>query len=132
MLCAICNVSSGGCSEDCAYCTQSAKWGADIKKYRQKSIADILNEAKIAKNNHALGFCLVTAGEGLDEKKLDFICEAAHTISREIPELMLIACNGIASYEALSELKKAGIFSLGILASCHPLAPLGDLSAREF
>ncbi|MDD7741730.1 MAG: biotin synthase, partial [Campylobacteraceae bacterium] len=40
MLCAICNVSSGGCSEDCAYCTQSAKWGADIKKYRQKSIAD--------------------------------------------------------------------------------------------
>lgn len=111
MLCAICNVSSGGCSEDCAYCTQSAKWGADIKKYRQKSIADILNEAKIAKNNHALGFCLVTAGEGLDEKKLDFICEAAHTISREVPELMLIACNGIASFEALSELKKAGIFS---------------------
>lgn len=111
MLCAICNVSSGGCSEDCAYCTQSAKWGADIEKYRQKPLEKILDEARAAKNNHALGFCLVTAGEKLDDKKLDFICSAARAINKEIPELMLIACNGIASYEALCELKKAGVFS---------------------
>ena len=111
MLCAICNVSSGNCSEDCAYCTQSAKFGADIVKYRQKSIDDIVNEAKIAYKNHALGFCLVTAGQRLDAKKLEYICQAAREIKKQIPELMLIACNGIADYESLKELKNAGIFS---------------------
>lgn len=111
MLCAICNVSSGNCAEDCAYCTQSAKYGADIKKYRQKSIDDIVNEAKIAYKNHALGFCLVTAGKKLDECKLEYICLAARQIQKQIPELMLIACNGIADYESLKELKNAGIFS---------------------
>lgn len=111
MLCAICNVSSGNCSEDCAYCTQSAKYGADIVKYRQKSIDDIVKQAQIAYKNHALGFCLVTAGEKLDPKKLEYICKAARAVQDAVPQLMLIACNGIADYESLKELKNAGVFS---------------------
>lgn len=111
MLCAICNVSSGNCAEDCAYCTQSAHIKADIPKFKQKNLEQILNEAKIASKNHALGFCLVTSGLGLDDKKLEFICEAATMLRKETPNLMLIACNGSASYESLKELKKVGIFS---------------------
>ena len=111
MLCAICNVSSGNCPEDCAYCTQSAHVKADINRYKQKSIEQILKEAKMAKANKALGFCLVTSGRGLDDKKLEFICQTAKTLQKEVPELLLIACNGSASYESLKELKNAGIFS---------------------
>lgn len=111
MLCAICNVSSGNCAEDCAYCTQSAHIKADINKFKQKSIEQILIEAKMARANEALGFCLVTSGRSLDDKKLDFICEAARVLQKEVPELLLIACNGSASYESLKELKKAGVFS---------------------
>ncbi|AHE93524.1 biotin synthase [Campylobacter fetus] len=111
MLCAICNVSSGNCAEDCAYCTQSAHIKADIPKFKQKNLEQILNEAKIASKNYALGFCLVTSGLGLDDKKLEFICEAATMLRKETPNLMLIACNGSASYESLKELKKVGIFS---------------------
>ena len=32
MLCAICNVSSGNCGEDCAYCTQSVHHETNTNK----------------------------------------------------------------------------------------------------
>ncbi|TKX31127.1 biotin synthase [Campylobacter estrildidarum] len=111
MLCAISNIASGNCSEDCKYCTQSAYVKTDIHKYRRKEISQIVLEAKIAKKNEALGFCLVTAGLGLDDEKLEYVCEAARAVKKEVPDLLLIACNGIANVEQLKELKKAGIFS---------------------
>ncbi|MBS4241397.1 biotin synthase [Campylobacter vulpis] len=111
MLCAICNIASGNCPEDCKYCTQSAFVKTNIQKYRRKEISQIVYEAKMAKKNEALGFCLVTAGLGLDDEKLEYVCEAAHAVKKEEPNLLLIACNGKASVEQLKELKKAGIFS---------------------
>lgn len=111
MLCAICNISSGNCPEDCKYCTQSRFVKTDIQKYHRKDIAKIVSEAKFAKKNHALGFCLVTAGLGLDDDKLEYVCEAARAVLKEEPNLMLIACNGLANLEQLKELKKAGVFS---------------------
>ncbi len=109
-LCAICNISSGNCSEDCSFCTQSAHNGAEIDTYKQKDEQSILKEAHLAKQNRASGFCLVTAGKGLDDKKLDFICRIATKIKKEI-DINLIACNGTATLEQLKELKKAGIGS---------------------
>lgn len=111
MLCAISNIASGNCSEDCKYCTQSAYVKTDIQKYRCKEISQIVLEAKIAKQNEALGFCLVSAGLGLDDEKLEYVCKAAKAIQKEVPNLLLIACNGMASVEQLKELKKAGFFS---------------------
>lgn len=110
-LCAICNVSSGNCSEDCAFCTQSSFNGAEIVKYRQKEPEQILKEAKLAKKNRAVGFCLVTAGKGLNDKKLEYICQIASKIKKSVSGLNLIACNGTATKEQLKELKKAGIDS---------------------
>lgn len=111
MLCAICNISSGNCPEDCKYCTQSRFVKTNIQKYHRKEISQIVNEAKFAKKNHALGFCLVTAGLGLDDDKLEYVCKAAYAVLKEEPNLMLIACNGLASLEQLKELKKVGVFS---------------------
>ncbi|WP_149701506.1 biotin synthase [Campylobacter concisus] len=111
MLCAICSVTQGNCAEDCAYCTQSAKAGADITKFKEKSVQQVVDEAKMAYKNHALGFCLVTSGARLNDKKTDYIASLAHAVSKEVPNLMLIACNGMATYEQLCELKNAGVFS---------------------
>jgi len=107
-LCAISNIRSGACREDCRFCTQSIKWGADIDRYRQKSIKTIVNEAKLAKKHKAAGFCLVTSGKGLDDKTLEYVCTAAKAILKEV-EISIIACNGVASRESLTELKKAGV-----------------------
>ena len=35
-LCAISNIESGTCNEDCKFCTQSVKYKADIQRYRRK------------------------------------------------------------------------------------------------
>lgn len=110
-LCTICNVSSGSCAEDCAYCTQSAKYNADIERYKYKPIPQILEEAKRASENGALGFCLVTSGRELDNKRTEYIAQAARAIVDSRLHLHLIGCSGIASVEALRELKSAGIAS---------------------
>ncbi len=110
-LCAINNILSGTCLEDCKFCTQSVRYHADIERYSYKAIEQIIEEAKSAKANGALGYCLVTAGKGLDEKKTEFVARAARAIKTEVSGLNLIACNGTADRDQLHYLKEHGIDS---------------------
>ena len=108
-LCAISNINSGTCNEDCKFCSQSVKYKADIDRYIQKPIPKIIEEAKAVEAAGALGFCLVTAHKGLDDKTLEFVCEVARAVGKAVPRLRLIACNGTATIEQLLTLKEAGI-----------------------
>jgi biotin synthase len=110
-LCAINNILSGTCLEDCQFCTQSVRYHADIERYSYKAVTQIVAEAKQAKAHGALGYCLVTAGKGLDDKKVDLVARAAHAIKAEVEGLNLIACNGTADRDQLSYLKAHGIDS---------------------
>lgn len=110
-LCAINNILSGNCNEDCKFCTQSVRYKADIERYNYKKVDDIIHEAKIAKEYGALGYCLVTAGKGLDDKKTKFVAKVATAIKNEVDGLNLIACNGMATKEQLQYLKDHGIDS---------------------
>lgn len=108
-LCSICNINSGTCNEDCKFCSQSVKYSADIERYKQKPLEEILTEAKAAEASGALGFCLVTAQKGLTDKTLRFVCDVAKAVKAEVPRLRLIACNGTASLEQLLILKESGV-----------------------
>jgi biotin synthase len=108
-LCSICNINSGTCNEDCKFCSQSVRYKADIKRYKQKPIEEIKQEALQAQANKALGFCLVTSDKGLNDKTVEFVCSVAKEVKKVAPNLRLIGCNGTASIEQLKELKKAGI-----------------------
>jgi len=110
-LCSICNINSGTCNEDCKFCSQSVRYKADIKRYKQKPIEDIKQEALQAQANKALGFCLVTSDKGLNDKTVEFVCSVAKEVKKIAPNLRLIGCNGTASIEQLKELKKVGILS---------------------
>ena len=110
-LCAINNILSGTCKEDCKFCTQSVRYHADIERYSYKAIDKVVEEAKEAQRTGALGYCLVTAGKGLDDKKVDFVARCAKAIKQETEGLNLIACNGTASVEHLKYLKESGIDS---------------------
>ena len=110
-LCAINNILSGSCPEDCKFCTQSARYHANIERYHLKDIKTILKEAKRAKENGALGYCLVSAGKGLNDELTEEIAKIAYTIKKEIPKLKLIGCNGTATKEQLRYLKSNGIES---------------------
>ncbi len=108
-LCSICNINSGTCLEDCKFCSQSVRYKADIDRYKQKDIKLIKEEAINARDNGALGFCLVTADKGLNAKTLEFVCSVAKSVTEVAPELRLIACNGTATLEQLLTLKEAGV-----------------------
>jgi len=108
-LCSICNINSGTCKEDCKFCSQSIRYKADIERYKQKPIEDIQKEAISARDNGALGFCLVTADKGLSDKTLEFVCKVAKAVQEVAPQLRLIACNGTATLNQLLTLKAAGI-----------------------
>jgi biotin synthase len=110
-LCAISNISSGSCNEDCSFCTQSVRYGADITRYKEKPINEIVKEAKAARQNQAIGFCLVTAGKGITDNTLRFVCEAAQAVKKAEPELNIIACNGLATKKQLEILKDHGVGS---------------------
>jgi biotin synthase len=110
-LCAINNILSGTCKEDCKFCTQSVRYHADIERYNYKSIETIVAQAKQAKAHGALGYCLVTAGKGLTDKRVDFVARASMAIKKEVDNLNLIACNGTATVEQLRFLKEHGIDS---------------------
>jgi biotin synthase len=111
LLCAISSVTSGACEEDCAFCAQSARYRATIDVFRQKDIKTVVDEAKKAKASGALGFCLVTAGAALDDDKIEYVANLASAVKKAVDGLFIIACNGIATLEALKELKKAGVDS---------------------
>lgn len=108
-LCSICNINSGTCKEDCKFCSQSVRYKADIERYKQKPMDAILKEAIAARDNGALGFCLVTADKGLNDKTLKFVCDVAKEVTQVAPKLRLIACNGTATLEQLLTLKEHGI-----------------------
>lgn len=110
-LCAISNISSGSCNEDCSFCTQSVRYHADIIRYKEKPIETIVAEAKAAHANQAIGFCLVTAGKGITPSKLRFVCDAAQAVKKAVPQLNIIACNGLANKEDLQTLKDHGVGS---------------------
>ncbi len=108
-LCSICNINSGTCNEDCKFCSQSVRYKADIERYKQKPLDEIKQEAIAARDSGALGFCLVTADKGLNDKTLEFVCRVAKAVKEVAPQLRLIACNGTATLEQLLVLKASGV-----------------------
>lgn len=111
LLCAISNVQSGNCAEDCAFCAQSAKYKTGIEAFKFKEPLTVIEEAKKARAAGAIGFCLVTSGFGLDSKKTEYLSKLASKVKKEVDGLFLIASAGIADTDALRELKKAGVDS---------------------
>jgi len=110
-LCAISNVLSGSCKEDCHFCTQSSKYKTDIQRYNFKDPSIVIKEAKKAKDSMAIGFCLVTSGLGLDFKRKEYMLDLLEKLSFEKLDLNYIGCNGLATLEDLKELKSAGLGS---------------------
>lgn len=110
-LCAINNIESGSCNEDCKFCTQSVRYKADITRYSRKSVDTILDEAQKAVSAGAIGYCLVSAGKGLSDSMTEYVAKIAFSLKREFPSLHIIACNGTANSLQLKYLKESGVSS---------------------
>ncbi len=107
-ICSIVNAKSGACSEDCAYCAQSAYHATSVPVYPLISREDIAKAAQSAKQNGARRFCIVTSGRGIDSwEDLEKIAQGV----RLVRELGLSPCAtlGTLARDQLSFLKDAGL-----------------------
>jgi biotin synthase len=108
-LCAISNIASGSCNEDCGFCAQSARYQTKIERFRSKPVDRIQNEAKAAAKAGAVAFCLVTAGRAITDETLEYVSLAARAVKAVESDLKIIACNGTGTKEHFIELKKNGV-----------------------
>ncbi|MFZ2089081.1 MAG: biotin synthase BioB [Desulfobaccales bacterium] len=108
-LCVIINAKSGLCSEDCAFCSQSARAKTEVPAYPLLPREKLVEAAKAAADAGAARFSLVTSGRGITSaREQKAILDAAATI-RERVGIKVCASLGIVDRAFLAELKAAGI-----------------------
>lgn len=108
-LCSIVNAKSGHCSQDCAFCAQSARSRAQIQKYPLLDGEEIFAAALTAAKSGAHRFSIVTSGRRIRPGgELDRITEAIVRIRTET-DLEMCVSLGCVTREVLVALKKAGL-----------------------
>jgi biotin synthase len=60
-LCSLLSVKTGGCPEDCAYCSQSSRYDTGLEKQRMLKTPEVLEAAGRAKSAGATRFCMGAA-----------------------------------------------------------------------
>lgn len=104
----ILSVRTGGCSEDCAYCAQSARNGAKSSRQPMLDLETVVNAAKRAKGRGASRFCMSTSGRCLD-KEPDF--ENICAMIKAVHEMGLETCVtiGFLTKKQATRLKESGL-----------------------
>jgi len=101
------SVKTGGCSEDCGYCSQSARHDTGLERERMLDVAAVVETAKAAKEGGATRFCMGAAWRGPKDKDLDQVAEMV----REVKALGLETCVTLGMLKAgqAEKLKEAGL-----------------------
>jgi len=108
-LCTLLSIKTGGCSEDCSYCAQSARYSSGVKAERLMEKEEILQRARAARENGSTRFCMgaawrgVRAGTERFEKVLDIV--------RDVSSLGMEVCVTLGELGAqeAAQLKEAGV-----------------------
>ncbi|WMJ73651.1 biotin synthase BioB [Cytophagaceae bacterium ABcell3] len=108
LVCSLISIKTGGCSEDCSYCSQSAKYDTSLKPHKLLDTEEVVNAAAEAKTKGANRFCMGAAWRELrdnrDLEKITTMVEAIAGMGMEV------CCSlGMVSKELAIKLKKAGL-----------------------
>ncbi len=68
------SVKTGGCPEDCGYCSQSAHWETGVKATKLMAVERVLAEARRAKAGGATRFCMGAAWRSPKDRDMDAVC----------------------------------------------------------
>ncbi|CEI85136.1 biotin synthase BioB [Ehrlichia minasensis] len=101
------NIKTGGCPENCKYCSQSAHYKTELKKESLLDIESIKKAIQIAKTNGADRFCFAAAWRQVRDRDLEYICEIIDLIKSE--NLESCASLGMITLEQAKKLKSAGL-----------------------
>lgn len=114
-LCTLLSLKTGACSEDCAYCPQSARYDTHVEPQRLMAVDAVLAEAQAAKDRGATRFCM---GAAWREPKDGPQFEQVLDMVRGVKALGMEAC---ATLGMLSERQAAALKAAGLDAYNHNL-----------
>ncbi len=109
-VCTLLSIKTGGCSEDCAYCPQSARYDTGIKSEKLMPKEMILAAAQRAKDAGSTRFCMGAAWRDARKNK-DF--DQVLDVVSEVADLGLEVCAtlGMLNDDQAEKLKEAGLYA---------------------
>ncbi|MDH4469660.1 MAG: biotin synthase BioB [Verrucomicrobiae bacterium] len=131
-LCTLLSIKTGGCSEDCSYCAQSARYKSELEIEPLMKCEDVLPRARQAKENGAARFCMGTAWRGVKSGDAKFN-EVLKTV-REVSKLGMEVCVtlGLLGDEEACQLKEAGVTAYNHNIDTSPEYYPNIISTRTF
>lgn len=103
----LCSIKTGGCAEDCGYCSQSAKFDTGVKATKLMEVEAVRQAAQAAKEAGATRFCMGAAWRSPKERDMEKLTD----MIREVKALGLESCAtlGMLTSEQAGALKEAGL-----------------------
>jgi len=107
-LCTLCNIKTGACPEDCAYCSQSVRNKTGLVPQELMSVEEVVAQAQAAKANGSTRFCMGAAWRDVkDGSQFDRVLDMV----RQVAALdMEVCCTlGMLKPHQAERLKAAGL-----------------------
>jgi biotin synthase len=101
------SIKTGGCPEDCGYCSQSAFHETGVKANRLMDVEAVIADARRAKADGATRFCMGAAWRGPKDRDMDSVSD----MIRGVKSLGLETCMtlGMLTGKQAGLLKEAGL-----------------------
>jgi biotin synthase len=101
------SIKTGSCSEDCAYCPQSAHYQTGLGQESLLPITDVIEAARRAKAEGAGRFCMGAAWRSPSDRDIDRVCE----MIEEVKALGMETCVtlGMLTDQQTHQLKESGL-----------------------
>jgi biotin synthase len=109
-VCTLLSVKTGGCSEDCAYCPQAARYNTGLKAHKLMNVEEVLQKANEAKASGSTRFCMGAAWrEVRDNKDFDRVIDMVKGVNKIGLE---VCCTmGMLTEDQAHKLKEAGLYA---------------------
>lgn len=101
------SIKTGGCSEDCGYCPQAARYHTDVENEPLMPIDEVLAAARAAKESGASRFCMGAAWSSPKQKDLEPVLKMISEV--KAMGLQTCATLGMLKEGQAAQLKDAGL-----------------------
>jgi biotin synthase len=101
------SIKTGGCSEDCGYCPQAARYHTTVEDQDLMALEDVVAAAQVAKDSGATRFCMGAAWRGPKQRDLEPVLKMVAAV--KAMGLESCATLGMLKDGQAEQLKKAGL-----------------------
>ncbi|WP_312978313.1 biotin synthase BioB [Corynebacterium sp.] len=104
----IVSLKTGGCLEDCHFCSQSGLFESPVRSTKL-DIAQLIEQARQTAKTGATEFCIVAAVKGPDERLMNQLEQAVEEIYANVEGIDVAVSVGILTQDQVDRLKAVGV-----------------------